>query len=328
VTIAPVQSAVGTSEIQDVSAAFDVATTTGNLLILSISGNNIVSGTPDGWELSAGMSQVGNNGGYTYWRISEGETSFPYSLAGNDRSSWIISEFSGVDPVPYDVSSGQHNSFGTGEYTTPDIIPSVGNVLVYAAFPISSALDITGTWTAWQNSFIEITHIGQNLGSGTNTGISAAYSLLTGDGSTPVSTGVHLPAVSTGTVGEIIAFKEAVGGDETVFDAEGGSYSYTGSDAAFSIKLAAGSGSYALNGADAAFAIKLVAEAGSYTYSGASAAFRFKLVAAAGSYTLTGSSATFVGAEVVEPSIERTFKVKTEKRTFDISKETRVFVVR
>lgn len=77
--------------------------------------------------------------------------------------------------------------------------------------------------------------------------------------------------------------------------ADGGSYTITGSSAAFALGLTANSGSYTLTGSSAALNIGYTAGSGSYALTGSAAGLtvsgNFVLSSAAGSYAITGSSA-------------------------------------
>jgi len=109
------------------------------------------------------------------------------------------------------------------------------------------------------------------------------------------------PVYTSGSgIARIYVVQIAVKGTTTpTLSAGSGSYSVTGSAAAFkrSLKMLAGSGSYALTGSAAAFlkGVTLSADAGSYSLTGGDVAYLrgYALPADAGSYTLSGANAAF-----------------------------------
>ena len=132
--IALVKSAKGTASTATVNPAFASATTAGNLVVLCFSGDDY-NGTPDsGWTQSTGMEQQTYHGGYLWWRISTGETSFTYTIGSATTSAWVLLEFSGVDSSPYDVSVGQFAQSSSGSYTTGNLTPTAGDRVLVAAF--------------------------------------------------------------------------------------------------------------------------------------------------------------------------------------------------
>lgn len=210
--IAFVKSGKGTAAASTtITPAFGTATTSGNLIVLGFSSDNVVSGTGTGWTQSANMSQVGNNAGYTWWRISTGQTSFPVAtLAGSANTSWVVAEFSGADSSPYDASQGQVTATGAVSYTTPNITPSTGNrVLVANILGSAAGNDLSGAYTSWLNSFTAIDNNGQVGIAGDETCAGMAYRLVVGNGVTTFSSGATFPASCSGRVGEIISFNEA-----------------------------------------------------------------------------------------------------------------------
>jgi hypothetical protein len=131
--IALVKSAKGTSSVATTTAAFGSATTSGNLIVLAFSSDDY-NGTPDtGWTQSSEMEQQTFHGGYVWWRISTGQTSFQYTIGSATVSSWVLMEFSGCDSAPYDTSQGVCVAAGGGTYTTDPITPSTGNRLQVGA---------------------------------------------------------------------------------------------------------------------------------------------------------------------------------------------------
>jgi hypothetical protein len=210
--IAPVKSASGTNTAATVAPAFGSPSTAGNLIVLSISGDAGVPSVGSGWQQSANMGQVGDNGGYLWWRISAGETTFPsYTMSVATNSSWTLTEFAGCTATPYDVSLGQHSETGVALYTTPALTPSAGSRVLVAAMLGSSTIDLSGAFTAWLNSFTQLAGIGQSAGT-IKTCAAVAYRLVTGDGATPFSSGVTWPALCSGNVGLIAAFKGGASG--------------------------------------------------------------------------------------------------------------------
>lgn len=207
--IALVQSNEGTSALATVSPAFTGATTSGNLVVLAFAADDY-NGTPDtGWTQSTGMEQQKFHGGYIWWRISAGETSYQYTIGSATNSAWILMEFSGADASPYDISNGQSQNASVTTYTTPNIIPTTGGRLLVAMFGGSAAVNLAAeTITGYTNSFTFIRDIGSG-GGGTNDVVGTGYRLVTGNGSTSFGTGINYAvATPTSQSGLIIAFKE------------------------------------------------------------------------------------------------------------------------
>jgi hypothetical protein len=212
---APVQSAEGTSAVATTTASFASPTTAGNLVVLCFSSDDY-NGTPgSGWNQSTGMEQQTFHGGYIWWRISTGETNFQYIIGSATASSWVLSEWSGVDASPYDVSAGQFAQSTASNYTTPAITPTTGGRLLIAAFggSHSSGLTQAADYTLWTNSFTHLRSSGQATGQKNPIGV--GYRLVTGNGSTSFSTGAEYPSDVQSRSGLIIAFKEAAGGAAT-----------------------------------------------------------------------------------------------------------------
>jgi hypothetical protein len=294
--IALVQSAEGSSATATTNPSFSGATTTGNLVVLAFASDDY-NGTPgSGWTQSTGMEQQSFHGGYIWWRISAGETSYSYTIGSATNSAWILMEFSGCAASPYDISNGQFASSSGGTYTTPSIIPTTGNRVLVAMLGGSAATNQSAvTVTSWTNSFTLIRDIGSG-GGGTNDLVGTAYRLVTGDGSTGFSTGANYSIGEESRTGLLISFKEAAGGGTTL-TAAGGSYALTGTNAVLAGRGILDQGSYALSGTAAAFAYKQTAGAGAYALTGTAAGLNVtaNLVfpTAAGAYALTGSDATF-----------------------------------
>src|SRR5687768_3451059 len=209
--VALVKSAKGSSALATTTASFASATTAGNLIVLAFASDDY-NGTPGaGWTQSTGMEQQTFHGGYVWWRISTGETSFQYTIGSATNSAWVIAEFSGVDATPYDVSNGQFVQTSSASYTTPSITPSTGNRLLVAMMggSVGGSTDLSGySWGSWLNSFTHIDSRGSN-GGGTNDLVGIAYRTVTGDGSTGYSSGATATGVLQSRSGLIISFKEA-----------------------------------------------------------------------------------------------------------------------
>src|SRR4029077_3049492 len=108
--IALVKSAKGLSALATTAPSFGSATTSGNLIVLAFT-SDAYNTTPDaGWTESTGMEQSANHGGYIWWRISAGETSFQYTIGGAFNTAWVLQEFSGAAASPYDISAGQFSN--------------------------------------------------------------------------------------------------------------------------------------------------------------------------------------------------------------------------
>jgi hypothetical protein len=158
------------------------------------------------------MEQQTYHGGYIWWRISAGETSYSYVIGSATNSAWVLAEFSGCDASPYDTSNGQFQSSFANSYTTPAITPTTGNRLLCALIAGSrAASQAADTVTAWTNSFTGTNDIGSG-GGGTNDLVGFAYRLVTGNGSTTFSTGGTYSTGQQAASGLIISFKEAAGG--------------------------------------------------------------------------------------------------------------------
>lgn len=218
-----VQSNKGLGTTAITSPAFAGATTAGNLIVLSFASDDY-NGTPDaGWTESTGMRQQTFHGGYVWWRISTGETSFQYTIGSAVRSAWVLQEFSGNWTSPYDISNGQFAQSFSASYTTPAIAPTTGNRLLIAAMGGSlTSGNESADMTAWLNSFTHVLSSGQP--SGVCTPIGVAYRLVTGDGTTTFSSGATYAVPVDSRSGMIIAFKEAavattagVGGSAELF---------------------------------------------------------------------------------------------------------------
>jgi hypothetical protein len=208
-----VKSASGTSTTATTNPTFGSATTSGNLIVLGFAADDY-NGTPGtGWTQSTGMEQQTFHGGYLWWRISTGETSYSYVIGSATNSAWAIAEFSGIDATPYDTSNGQFTTADGTTYTTPTITPSTGGRLLVTVMGGSKVANLAAiTWGTWVNSFTQIATVGSG-GSGTNDVIGMAYRLVTGNGSTTYSGGA---TPSSGTLesrsGLIISFEESAGG--------------------------------------------------------------------------------------------------------------------
>jgi hypothetical protein len=205
-----VKSAKGTSSSATINPAFGSATTSGNLIVLAIA-SDAYNGTPDaGWTQSSGMETLGNHGGYIWWRISTGQTSFTYTIGGAVKSAWVLAEFSNINASPYDISASQFVNTGGGNYTTPNITPTTGSRLLVGVIGGSGASDFSAaTWHSWTNSFTAVDSIGSGT-SGNNCLVGMSYQLVTGNGSTAFSTGAFsTPDTPQSLSGLIISFKGA-----------------------------------------------------------------------------------------------------------------------
>src|SRR5687768_8147820 len=210
--IALAKSAKGTSSLATTTVSFASATTAGNLIVLGFAADDYNGSPGAGWTQSTGMEQQTFHGGYLWWRISTGETSFQYTIGSATNSAWVIAEFSGVDATPYDISAGQFQQSSSTSYTTPSITPSTGNRVLVAFMGASGAGNLSGqTWGTWLNSFTAIDSNGSG-GGGTNDLAGLAYRLVAGNGSTSYSSGATGSVTTQSRSGLIISFKEAAGG--------------------------------------------------------------------------------------------------------------------
>ena len=94
-------------------------------------------------------------------------------------------------------------------------------------------------------------------------------------------------------------FAAISGGAVTTLPAAAGSYTITGTAAAFLRKQVAAAGAYNITGTAATLVRTQTAAAGSYTLTGTAATFVRKQTAAAGAYNITGTAATFVANRVL-----------------------------
>lgn len=215
--IALVKSATGTSATATTSPAFGSATTTGNLVVLGFASDDY-NGTPDtGWTQSANMEIQGFHGGYIWWRISAGETSFSYTIASAVSSAWVLAEFSGCDAAPYDTSTSSFANTSGTNWPTTTITPSTGNRVVVVMVGGSLTTTLAGNYDAWTNSFTAIDSGGNSTGT-TKDCCGLAYRLVVGDGSTTFSTTGDYTGANTcqSRSGLLISFKEAAGGGASV----------------------------------------------------------------------------------------------------------------
>jgi len=206
--IALAQQAEGVSAVAVTAPAFSGATTSGNLVVLCFASDDY-NGTPDaGWTQSAEMEQQTFHGAYIWWRISTGETAFQYTIGSATVSAWILTEWSGCDAVPYDISEGQFAASSSTTYTTASITPTTGNRVLIALMGGSTSSDQGGTVGTWLNSFTEIADIGTTAGA-TDDVIGVAYRLVVGDSSTAFSSGCTYDQSQQARSGLIISFIEA-----------------------------------------------------------------------------------------------------------------------
>ena len=219
--IALVQQAEGVSSTATTNPSFSSAPTSGNLVVLCFAADDY-NGTPNsGWTQSTGMEQQTYHGGYVWWRISDGSNPpGGYTIGSASVSAWILTEWSGVDATPYDISAGQFQQTSTNSYTTPSITPTSGDRLLLAMIGGSVAADQNAeSIGSWTNSFTAIDYIGTSAGS-TDDIVGCAYRLVTANGSTGYSTGATFSRVEQSKSGLIIAFKAASGGAYNETDAE------------------------------------------------------------------------------------------------------------
>ncbi|WP_156908459.1 hypothetical protein [Bradyrhizobium murdochi] len=207
----PVQKAKGVGTTATVDCSFPSATTSGNLIVLAFASNDYNGSPGAGWFQQTGMEQQTFHGGYLWFRISAGETTFSYTIGSATNSAWVITEWSGVDASPYDTSAGQFEQTTTETYTTPAITPSTGDHVLFAMMggSLGGGADLTAnSWGTWLNSFTAIDSQGSG-GSGTNDLVGLAYRLVAGDGSTTYSSGATADIVLQSKSGLIISFKAA-----------------------------------------------------------------------------------------------------------------------
>lgn len=298
---APVQSAEGTSTLATVTVSFPVATTPGNVVVLTISADDYNTSPGAGWTESTGMEQMVNHGGYLWWRKSNGETSFQYTIGSATNSSWTIAEYSGLEAAPYWGSAGKSANGFDKTYTTPSLTPPAGDYLMVAAvnFNRNSSSHSGNSVTGWTNSFTGLQDIGSG-GSGSNCTASQAYRAVTADGSTAYSTGATSNIDVTSASGLIIAFKVASGGGGSVAEADG---TAAGSSAVSGVgnTAKAAVGTIAGTGAASAAGNARRATTGSAAGVGAATGLATKVASAVG---IAAGSAAAIGAAGVRLSTD------------------------
>jgi len=285
--LALVKSAKNTASTSTVSPAFGSATTAGNLVVLCFAADDYNGTVSAGWTQSAEMEQQTFHGGYVWWCISAGQTIMPSFVLGSaTTSAWVLTEWSGVDASPYDISQGQLAQSSGGSYTSDVIVPSVGERLLVAAFGGSAAgtQDISGAYSAWTNSFTGVDSVGWATGSA-RVSMGVGYRLVTGDGSTSFSTGANYPNTVQSRSGLIISFKASSGGSPQTWSGSTATVSITGVSGTFAPGSTDWSGSAAT--------VALFATSGSFTpgsvvWSGSAA-----------TVALTGVSGSFTPGSVV-----------------------------
>ncbi len=206
-----VQTAKQSSALGTVTATFPSATTAGNVIVIGFASDDYNASPGTGWFQQTGCEQQTFHGGYLWYRISAGETSFQYVIGSATNSAFVVAEISGLDTSDlYDVSNGQFTQVGgQTTYTTPAITPSTGDRFLVAFMGASEPANLSAvTWGTWLNSFTAIDSIGSG-GAGTNDLAGLAYRRVTGDGSTTFSSGATASNVTASRSGIIISFKEA-----------------------------------------------------------------------------------------------------------------------
>jgi hypothetical protein len=224
--IAFVKSASGnTAGTTSITAAFGSATTTGNLVVLSVAcWSGLTAAVPAGWTVSTGMSWSDYHGAFLWWRFSAGETSYAFTLDDPNLVAWTLHEFSGVHATPYDISTGTITHSGSGSnYTTPSITPTSGNRLLIATIGGQHPTEnFTAGMSGWTNSFTAgatkgLTGAGGSDGVITGTG----YRIVAANGSTGYATNAsYFPAFPQSQSGLIISLKEAAVATATVTGAQ------------------------------------------------------------------------------------------------------------
>ena len=207
-----VQFKTGTSTSANPTCAFDAATQSGNTVVLSYAADDYNASPDSGWTQSAEMEQQTFHGGYLWWRVSTGQTSYSYTIGSAVPSVWFLSEWSGLTGAPYDVSEGQFQQASANSYTTPAATPTAGDRLLLAVFGSSLSSGMTGGPTGWTDSF---TQVGAPvfLAAAPGLAMGQGYRTVTANGSTAYSTGVNWGAQSPQSQsGMIIAFKVGAGG--------------------------------------------------------------------------------------------------------------------
>ena len=216
--MAPVQYKSGVSTSATTNPAFDTAPTSGNLIVLSFSADD-VNNTPDsGWTQSTGLEQVNNIESCLWWRISNGSNPpGSYTIGSASNSSWVLAEFSGIDATPYDVSDGQQSVPGASTTSaTPSIVPTTGDRLIVGAVGGGTGSEAADVVSSWSNGFSVVDSIkGPIISQVIISGM--GYREVTGDNSTGYSTTATFTIAQIAITGEIISFKKGAAPPEGIF---------------------------------------------------------------------------------------------------------------
>jgi hypothetical protein len=287
-----VQSNEGTSTLATTSPTFASTPTAGNLIILKFASDDYNATPNTGWTQSTGMEQQTFHGGYIWWQISTGAQPPSYTIGSATNSAWILEEWSGNDPSPYDTSNGTFAQSSGLTQATPTITPSAGERLLCVAMGGSLAsTNVSAVTVSWSNSFTTIRDTGNSTTSGTSDWIGAGYRLVTGDGATGYTTTGTISGITPyqSRSGLIISFKAApVAQDGPAFQGDafqGDAFQIGG----LPTTASAATGSAAGTGTASAVGAATAAAAGSATGSGTATAADVVTKEATGSAAGTGS---------------------------------------
>lgn len=217
------KSAAQNTGLATVTATWNSAATTGNLLLVGVAADDYrtAGGIPSGFTESTGCLQQTFHGAYVWWKVAAGgETSTTYTIGSASPSCWWTAEVSGLlTSSPLDVSNGQLAQSSGTNYTTPTITPTSGERFLIGQIGGSASVAFTTGMGSWLNSFTEQQDVFTTLGSGTRDSAGMATLLsVTGDAVTGFSTGATWDGGLTVTArtGIILAFKVATAGGAPV----------------------------------------------------------------------------------------------------------------
>lgn len=205
-----VQTLSGESALATVTVTHSAAGA-GNLLVLIAATGAYKSGDPSGYTTPTGGSQQTFLGHYLWYKVAAGgETSVAYTIGSAVPSAYIFLEYNNVTVSPYDVSNGQLAATNDNTYTTPAVTPTAGRRVAIATIAGSRIAPGSTTQSTWLNSYTEVADVFTTNGSGDSENVAAAELILTGDNSTPTSSGSTYSFGPDARTGIIAVFKGQV----------------------------------------------------------------------------------------------------------------------
>lgn len=215
--MALVQSKSNFSSLATVAATWDTPATAGNLLLITMAGDDYAASPPTGFTQSTGCNQIGFMGHYVWWKVAAGgETTVNYVIGSATASAWASAEISGLTATPYDISNGNFTNTGGATYTTPAVQPTAGDRYVVTSMgSTDDAGAVTSNFSSWINGFTERQDTGQTSGT-LRLGVAFADLAATYNGSSTIQGGAtYADAAPNARSAIIIAFKVATGGGVT-----------------------------------------------------------------------------------------------------------------